>query len=511
MASAWYPLLLAGFPILGLYAVNYQEVSGTDVASVLATCFATTAVVLLLFRFVYGCFDRAAIGASWCILLIFSYGPVYSLNNILAAANASFFLRDRWLLPIYNILLLLGLWILFRWRFETRGTTRILRTFAVVTFAVSLLLLLRAALETPKTPRHGTIAAVSAVNPKGEALKRDIYYLVFDRYADNATLRREFQFDNADFTHALRERGFHLAEQSYANYPKTEISMASALNMNYHGDTIAQLPHYRDLLEQHQVGRVFTAMGYRYYHLGCPLDGLRDNPQAASNYRFSRMPTEFAEMLFRMTSFYPYFPSTDVRTQSIQKFDALPQIAAQRGVPKFVYAHFLLPHNPWKFNRDGSLVTPAVAASRTEAENYIHQLVYTNTRVLETIDNILARSETPPVIILQADEGPELRYEGDQTKPEITKIRKRVGILSAFYLPGRQSDEPLPAGIGPVNTFRLVLQQYYDPQMTLLPEKSFYWDPATSLGKPVWSRTSRFIDVTARIQRSENTTRIATK
>jgi len=279
--------------------------------------------------------------------------------------------------------------------------------------------------------------------------------------------------------------------------------------MSYHGDNLASLFYYREMIDKHRVGRLLTQSGYDYVHLGNPLDGLRKNSQAKANFRFSRMPTEFREELFRMTPLYAYFPATDVRSQVTQKFDLLKRTAkAPTGKPKFVYAHFLVPHNPWKFDADGELLAPSKAAERTETENYVNQLVYTNNQILDIVDHIVKVSKTPPIIIVQADEGPELRYEGDQSKTDLEKMRKRCGIITAMYLPD-SGDTVVPADLSPVNTFRLVFNTYFGAKMEMLENRSYYFSPATPLGKPDWSQAGKFVDVTDQLKAPKTSAEVA--
>ena len=65
----------------------------------------------------------------------------------------------------------------------------------------------------------------------------------------------------------------------------------------------------------------------------------------------------------------------------------------------------------------------------------------------------------PPVIIIQSDHGTKYFPDG------IDKHK----ILSAFYLPGNVSLKPYST-ITPVNDFRLIIHNYFDPMMQLLPD-----------------------------------------
>jgi hypothetical protein len=150
-------------------------------------------------------------------------------------------------------------------------------------------------------------------------------------------------------------------------------------------------------------------------------------------------------------------------------------------------------------------LAPRVAARRGESENYTRQLEFTNTMILRTIDAILNRSPVDPVIILQADEGPELKYENDFRKSRPERMRKRLGILSAFHLPERDAAAIVPDDISPVNTFRLVFREYFGADLPLLPNRCHYWDPDPDnvYGKPENARlrghSYRLVDVTRQV------------
>jgi hypothetical protein len=92
---------------------------------------------------------------------------------------------------------------------------------------------------------------------------------------------------------------------------------------------------------------------------------------------------------------------------------------------------------------------------------YADQVAYLNDRVLRIIDNILATSETEPVILLQGDHGPEQGGSSD-----------RMAILSAYRLPG--GNDVIYPKISPVNSFRVVFNQVWDSDLPLLEDKAHF-------------------------------------
>ncbi|HMB24892.1 MAG TPA: hypothetical protein VKP08_18740, partial [Anaerolineales bacterium] len=104
-------------------------------------------------------------------------------------------------------------------------------------------------------------------------------------------------------------------------------------------------------------------------------------------------------------------------------------------------------------------------------EGYREQIQYVNKLVLETVDAILTESETPPIIIIQGDHGPGSHLHfGSLNK---TQPAERFGILNAYYFPDQDYTSLYPS-ISPVNSFRVVLGQFFDDPSALLPDRHYY-------------------------------------
>jgi hypothetical protein len=87
------------------------------------------------------------------------------------------------------------------------------------------------------------------------------------------------------------------------------------------------------------------------------------------------------------------------------------------------------------------------------------------------IQKILDESEIPPIIIIQSDHGPGMSL--DHRLMELSDLHERMSILNAYYLPGEKTDQ-LYVGITPVNTFRVIFNEYFGANLPLLEDRSFY-------------------------------------
>ena len=148
--------------------------------------------------------------------------------------------------------------------------------------------------------------------------------------------------------------------------------------------------------------------------------------------------------------------------------------------PKYVYTHILLPHPPYVYARDGHFLTPAEMQGRDDETLFRDQLAYANTRIREIIGGLMALpEERRPIIILQADEGPET--------PEYRATRKttwnwhtastedleiKFGILNAWYVPGDRKVGLYPQQTS-INTFPLLFRDYFGLDYELREDRVF--------------------------------------
>jgi hypothetical protein len=326
----------------------------------------------------------------------------------------------------------------------------------------------------------------------------DIYFLVFDRYASSPILRDVYGYDNGEFLRGLEESGFFVFANGRANYAKTAHSLAASLNLRHLTGLSEQIgegsddwkPLYR-ILQEHEVGRFLKRLGYRYLHLGSWWGPTMRSPLADRNIERSSasgteirlnefewllvepmLPTRFLVRAFNL----PYENRRKHYLRVRQKFRTLGEIP-RKDTPFFVFAHFLLPHDPYVFFPDGRYKSKAEEDSRTEQENYIAQLTFANGEIENLVETLLER-DPQPIIVIQADEGPfperyrANEFDFDWRQATAQEIREKFGILNAIYFPERGYDD-LYDSMTPVNTFRVIFNRYFGQTLPLLPDRSY--------------------------------------
>jgi hypothetical protein len=166
------------------------------------------------------------------------------------------------------------------------------------------------------------------------------------------------------------------------------------------------------------------------------------------------------------------------RNRMLTNLDTLAQMP-DTGSPRFVFAHILLPHPPFVFNADGEPIPPKSfregnyydGTIEEYIEGYRGQLTFLNKKLATAISGIIEGSDPKPIIILQGDHGPGAYLNWDFMEENCFK--ERMSILNAYYLPdvpeGRLYDS-----ISPVNSFRVILNTYFQTELGLLDDRSYF-------------------------------------
>jgi hypothetical protein len=354
--------------------------------------------------------------------------------------------------------------------------------------------------STPPAHTTDTPLPTDSLQPPPPS-KPDIYYILLDEYSGRRALQAQFGFDNNPFYEALRARGLYVADHATTNYPRTALSLAASLNLDYVQQLVQPVPEDQSdyapidhLIHYPEVPGLFQLRGYTYDFLGSWW--LHSNPEADDTIALGDTADEAANLGIQLQAFegvgsnrkFNFDQREYVRVQF--QFAELAKLKDAPG-PKFVFAHFTCPHAPFVFAPDGSFVGPTTSAMRTLSENYPNQIRYLNTKVLALVDDLLSLPEGKrPVIIIQSDEG-FLPGDARVGSPDPI-IQAAFGILAAFSLPG-VPDSVLYPTITPVNVFRLVLDQYFDAGLPLLPDRNYVF--------PDLDHRYTYVDVTDQARR----------
>lgn len=492
----WFAPVFAAYPPLYVAASNPGQAETSLIAMAAAVAAAGGVAIVMLLRPLLRSWTVAGLGAAWVVLLFFAYGPVngwwleFAINRVEQRAPGS-----GWLFAspqivqsvLWALLVLLGIAALRR--ASERIPARLAPGLNVMAIVLGALVAVRAvsnAVETgePVAARPPPAAVASGT---AEAARPDIYLIVLDGYARADVLAKYYGYDNGPFLDGLRRRGFQVSDASHANFAWTFLSLSSALNFEYVqpllGDRLdpqgrSRKESYR-LLRDNRAARFLKERGYRTVHLQSTWGGTGSNPFADEFLPcYAGVFSDEYVRALADVSWLRAFGATatlDVAQCHLKNLETLAGQARVPG-PKFVFAHFLPPHHPYLFDRDGRILRHANLSDQFEFQkklwedrsSYLDQLLFMNRRIDEVIGRLIAESPRPPVIILMSDHGPNLK----ENLAIADERRIRLGNMTAMYLPGAPADL-LPADATPVNHLRRVFNFYFNAGFPLLPDRYF--------------------------------------
>lgn len=478
----WHPLALGIYPVMALYARNVRQTEMVVVFRSLVIAFAFSCALMLLFRMILFDWHRAAFCTAVLVLLFFSYGHVYNYVEDVSPFGVLLG-RHRFLVIIWAGLALLAVTVSFRKSMNIARYTAILNTIAIVLllFPLATVILYRFSVRDVPSVRVDPVSALTVMTD--QALP-DVYYIILDSYTRSDVLKEVYGYDNSAFLNELEKIGFYVAECSTSNYMWTQLSISSTLNMEYlqddpgFADAADKDVFTEDLLKHSLVRRTFESLGYKTvaFATGFPFNEITDSDIYLEPPISMRGAREFEVLLvnttlLRVLQDFGYIRinqaasanSRDRTLFALSEFDNLPEM----GGPKFAYIHIITPHPPFVFGPNGESIDPGGFKSlegqytdETYFQGYVGQVRFISDQMIRSVRKLLDGSPTPPIIIIQGDHGP-WKQQG----------QNRVSILNAYYLPGHPG-AVYPA-ISPVNSFRVVFNEYFHAEYPLLDDFSY--------------------------------------
>jgi hypothetical protein len=461
-----HPFIFAIFPVLHLYSLNYYVYPPNVIVKPLIIIIPLTGVLLFLFNRIIKNYYKSGVVLSAFYLWFFSYD---SIRSYLEITDLVFF-RHRYLLVLYLILIVGIILLICKIRIDFEKLTKFLN---IVSIFISLSIVFNFVLLYNQKKTDIVQEYTATINSQRILQKNnfpDIYYIILDAYTGARSLKEILGFDNSQFINSLQEKGFFIALSSHSNYAWTPFCIASTLNMEYlpiemekSDPSIFSLKKgimFPKAISENKVVTFLKSIGYDYIDL--------------SIWNGKHREIEFSEGLIRKTVLsvpyvLHYLNVLLARKYILDSINAL-EMLQETKKPTFIYAHIMIPHPPFAFDKDGRKTLFFAKVK----EGYLDQILYVNKRIMKIIDGILMKSKTKPIIIIQGDHGINGMTDeyGERVSYE-KSVKLRMNILNAYYLPDN-GEKQLYDSISPVNSFRVILNKYFNTDYKLLPDRSYF-------------------------------------
>jgi len=511
--------LFALFPIIFLFAQNINIIPFSEMLLPAGVMLAATSLLLLILGAISGQFHRTGVIVSVVLAFFYSYGYWHRLI-MNAPLQSKLYMGPEFILTTWSVFLMFGVILIVRKKQHFKNLTATLNIVSICLVTMSTVNIGIHYLGPRPTLRsddpHFAEKSEGPESSRSRTL-RDIYYILVDGYAGADVLGELYRYDNHDFLDFLSQRGFYVVPDGKANYCQTALCAASALNCDYIDRLMkngyehsADRRPLRAMIRNNFVTKFLSEKGFTTVAFSSGI-GWTEMTDADFYLTPTLFLSVFQNLLINMTPLHSITKNILHNSQydlhrdrvlfTFEKMRALPPNIS----PKFVFAHIIAPHPPFVFDEHGEKIEPRTSFSfddgshykrRVDAsqevyiQKYRSQLKFINQLLISTINGILDRYETPPIIILQSDHGPGSQLNWESVKS--TNLKERFSILNAYYLP-EGGNSRLHDRITPVNTFRVVLNHYFGMTFDMLGDESYF---------SVWSFPYRFINVTSRIKES---------
>jgi hypothetical protein len=496
-------ILTGVYSIISLWSNNIGEVQSEVVVTLLFITIGINIVVYSLWLIISRSPAKSALLSIATYIFLYSFGHIYNIigNQVILGMEIGFVK----LFALWTLLFILACFLIFRIKQINISLLVGLNLTALALLLINIIPVISFELQANRQINNEgeTSVPIQTINSE----QPDIYYIVLDSYARNDVLEGLLGYDNSDFLNELKKRGFYLPDCAYSNYDTTAKTIASVLNFDYlkegwrnnnNDDMANPSPENVSIIKNNKVQSYFSRYGYQfvtgrayspsmyieksdiylnYYMDSSGKDDL-DRKQFINLYLNTTAFRVLAE-LYKNDQFdflhLPYWLiDNDIKNsyyntaslwynQNLYMFDSVSKFPQKPG-NYLVYAHIIAPHVPYVFRADGSFRYPLDTSD--EKVLYVDAVKYLNKRVLELVDTLLTESKVPPVIIIQGDHGIH----------KLTRDLEIHKIFSAYFLPGKLITPPYPT-LTPVNDFRMIIRNYFDPSMELLPDTLYVTGP----------------------------------
>jgi len=522
------PVYLFIFPIIPFLFIitnNYIEIKLFSSFFMLLIISIATVFTFFIMNIKIKNVNKSALISAMLIILLFNINSLFSIFQ----DSFNFKLINKYLFLLSSFLIWFGFsFLIIKKDFKFEKLNKILNIIAISLLVINICAIPLDAYNKELKSLITDIGNTEKTASKNKTTNTpDIYYIILDAYSNNRALKEFYNYDNKDFIEWLEKEGFYVAKNSTANYPITLLSVTSTLKMNYVYKDIANLKTEKEknfmlsiLRENNTVLKSLLTKGYKFYFIGnrSPFKEL----EQLSEVKLSKYSNNLIVYIINSSIFgLLNIKIVDFQVNDFNKdIEWLNNSYKIKGHPKFIMVHLLAPHPPYLFDKTGkpnkfeNRYKETEGWSMLKRDLYLGSLINTNRIIKELIINLKKNSSNKPIIIIQSDHGPcscFLEYCANQYKkylkqknidcskydqaelmrkllidnsyisssstskftPYKNGFKERFGIINAYYFPDGKYNN-LYNDITPINSFRIILNQYFKEDFSLLEDKNYY-------------------------------------
>ena len=427
---------------------------------------------------------KAALIVSIGLVLFFTYGHFYNILKGFTILDEVIG-RHRYLIIPFILGIIIPTYFIIKSKIDFQNITKIVNGISIV--LVIMVFVNITTFGVTEIESYSTINYESTNNPmelQNIYNTPDVYYIILDEYGGPESMKY-LNYDNSQFYEFLKEKKFIIPEKSTSNYPISQFSIASSLNMEYlsnlsnsvEKNSKSYLPVI-EMLYNNPVMKNFKSLEYDIVivesELIPPENFVLVDDIICHNEKMDSMLLDTVARASMIGYFVERYDEEEKRNQIKCAFSEIKTIGNNKDKPIFAFIHILLPHPPNIFGPNGESIIPGNSISSEKWDEkiaYIDQLKFANTEITKVIEKILDKNEKS-IIILQSDHGSGL--DVNFKNPDESMMLQRLSILNAYYAP-EISENRFHENITPVNSFRIIFNDYFNGSYKILEDRN-YWN-----------------------------------
>jgi Sulfatase len=317
--------------------------------------------------------------------------------------------------------------------------------------------------------------------------KHSIYLIVPDGYASSKSLKKYWQYDNAEFDNYLTQKGFFMPQSTHSNYKYTVLTMGSCLNMSYF--TSRSEPYIASQVKRNEVCKILDNMNYDCFML--------DFTGKYYKYDAQKTKVEYKLLLFMQSAAYLLCRSLGIEVVmesyiTNTKFFNLFKSYVEPSKKQFIYMHSMITHPPfydeseksvekndtnlrrilgkikgdnWLFRNNEWRTTGSPQDDAYLKQIYLSKIKYTNQQIQNSLDTIWNTLKNNIVIVMSD--------HGFRELPGAKKdaLLETYSNYCAIYFPDKNYST-LTDSITPINVMRMAINKAINTQLQYLPDKT---------------------------------------
>lgn len=486
-----YVFLLPAFFLLHGYNENFALITADALSTLFFQYYLITIIVVGLSWLAFRKEFKAALFSFIVLCIFFFFGAFHDFSK---RFFGEFFVSYSFLLPVIFTGLVVAFLLIGRKRTYPEKSVRFLNFLFLFLFILETISLINNWLTSKQQSNDlaGSKAFIGSLNNQSSN-SPDIFFVVLDGYTSSNCLLQQFNYDNSELDTLLKRKGFFTSANSRSNYNITPFSLSSTMNGNYLNEELKHTPvtskvfsQAMETFSENSLMHFLANNGYTVKNYGCfdhaiakttmkPYFDNWDLDLIDNQTLYSRIKRDIGWNFVLNQN----WPKIDFLVQQAKDYKAyhilknkqnwkflLKEMRTSAIKPRFVYAHLMLPHEPYYVDKTGNPVSDSVFNHLDPKQGYLNQITYVNSLLGELIKSSDSDSSRPRVIIVEGDHG--FRHYDKSVSED------KVFMNLNTYFFSDKDYSMLYDGISPVNSFRVVFNKYFNQHLPLLKDSSIY-------------------------------------